>query len=818
LVLMMLLLSAVSGVYGQGVQELVSIKNESVTYSFLSRFAPVIGRSPNNGSVTLVEDPTFNYTLTYTPDADFTGSDDLLLVSFPFEVNVAFTEFDISVVEAKIDCRHDFAVTTSGIAVSIPVGDNDFSNVGELELVAAPVVNAGTAEVVNGEILFSPSPGFTGLTDLNYVSCAMGVCDLGTVSVNVLPEAGQTGGDTMRVFTSRRGQFIFAPEGATPLTTPVNGSVMDSNGVMAYVPNEDFLGDEFLTYAVEGVEEPLVFHVTALDVMPNVFAKEDRGYTTPNQSTTLNVLHNDLYSVFAGCVSFGTPRFGSLVEGSATGEVTYIPPTGWSGVDQFTYSSKPPGCEGEAEVETVYVVVSNYAPAATENQLTTPAGTPLKITYDVPGGQAAWSVVSQPTLGTIVTDSADGHLRYLPASSAAGQTDYFTIQYCLNQEAGNNCEFSAEIPVTVAIGAANTDACMEEDCIWPGDTNNDGVVDVSDLLPIGLAMGRSGTPRLSLAPTSWSAQYGEDWGTDFNGLDLKYIDANGDQIISSADTQVVMANIGLAHRLRSEPQTVAAYEVNLGGILTAEPGDLVVLDINMGTNVVITEDVFGFTFPFVYDPNVVNANSVGIAYDEGSWLSYDSPILSLTNNKPGQGRIESALTRTSDGRGVSGFGKIGELSVVITEDVFGFKEIYGEQGDEVDNGLVISLGGDETGKAMNSAGHLDAVKINPHQLTITRQAPTDATEFTPVEASDYLDGKLQAFPNPTANKLTIHLNGQQRFSALSLTDLTGRTLIREEGLDTNHRELSLGQLPNGIYALQLTTEAGVVNRKVEVLR
>ncbi|MEM9261048.1 MAG: Ig-like domain-containing protein, partial [Bacteroidota bacterium] len=424
----------------------------------------------------------------------------------------------------------------------------DFSNVGDLELMAAPVVNAGMAEVVNGEILFTPAPGFIGLTDLNYVSCAMGVCDLGTVSVNVLPTAGQAGGDTLRVFTSSRGQFIFAPEGATPLTTPVNGSVIDSNGVMAYVPNEDFLGDEFLTYAVEGVAEPLVFHVTALDVMPNVFAEEDRGYTTPDQSTTLNVLHNDLYSVFADCVTFGAPRFGSITEGNATGEVTYTPPPGWSGVDQFTYSSKAPGCEGEAELETVYIFVSNFAPAADENQLTTSAGTPLSLTYDVPGGTADWSVVAPPSVGTLVPD-VDGHLTYLPPATAAGQIDNFTLRYCLNVDEEGNCEFSADVPVSVTITAENPNACIGADCVWPGDTNNDGVVDVSDLLPIGLAMGKSGSPRLSLEPGGWSAQDGEDWGSELNGFDLKHIDANGDQIISSLDTQVVMANLGLAHRL-----------------------------------------------------------------------------------------------------------------------------------------------------------------------------------------------------------------------------------------------------------------------------
>jgi len=700
--------------------------------------------------------------------------------------------------------------------VSIPVGDNAFTNVGTLELLAAPVTNAGTTEIVNGELIFTPEPGFVGLTDLNYVSCALGACDLGTVSITVLPEGGMAAADTLRVFTAKEGQFIFAPAGATPIGTPQHGSMIDSNGVMAYVPNEDFLGDEFLTYAVAGSAAPLVFHVTALDVVDNQFAAEDRAFTSPDASTTFNVLDNDLYSVFTDCVSFSAPRFGSLEEGTRNGEVIYTPPTGWSGVDQFTYSSKAPGCSGEAELETVYIFVSNFAPAPTETPLSTSLGTPLTLTYEVPGGVANWSVVTGPSFGTIITDPVSGHLSYLPLPGSLGQTDVFTLRYCLNENEDGDCAFSTEVPVSVAITTADANACVE-DCVWPGDTNNDGVVDVGDLLPIGLAMGQTGTPRLSLSPNSWSAQNSEDWGVNVNGLDLKYVDANGDQIISSLDTQVVLQNLGLSHRLRSEPQTFSTFEINLQGTLVAEPGDLVTLDIVAGNNIVITEDVYGFRFPFNYDVDAVDAESLSIDYDEGSWVSYDSPILSVSNNNPTAGVLESAFTRTN-GEGISGFGKIGTLSIVITEDVYGFYGTHTGQ-DESANDLHITLGGgDETGTAMNSAGHLDAVRINPHQLTIKRQPATDATAFTPAAATDFLDGKLQVFPNPVGERLNVHLNGQQRFSALQLTDLTGRTLINEQGLNTNHRELLLGDVPNGIYTLTLTTDAGVVNRKVEVLR
>ncbi len=817
LVLLLLLTVVISDVSAQGFEDLQTVKNQAVTYEFFSRFVPTMGRSPEHGTVELEEGPTSFYTLTYTPHADYLGTDDMLLVSFPFQVNVAFTEFAINVDEAKIKANHDLASTTAGNAVTIAVLENDTSNVGEISLVSVPVTNAGTAEIVGDQVVFTPAPGFSGLTDLNYVICTFGECDLGTVSINVSPDGAAVAGDTVRVFTTRdHPQFIFAPADASPIGAPVSGEMLSIEGVVAYQPNEGFIGDEYLSYAFPGTSSPTVFHITVLDLDVNEFAVEDRAYAPVEGTTTLNVLHNDLYSVLADCISFGAPQFGSLTETGRKGEVLYSAPEGWSGVDQFTYSSMPPGCDGEPELQTVYVFVSNSAPAESETTLTTPAGTPVQLTYDTEGGAATWSVVSPPSLGSIIPDPVTGALSYLPLASAANQADEVTLLYCLNADESGNCEFSKEVTVSVNVTAANADACIEEDCVWPGDTNNDGVVDVGDLLPIGLAMGSNGTPRLNATPSSWAAQYGEDWNDDLNGINHKYIDANGDQVVSSLDTQVIIENYGLQHRLRPAVQSFVDFELSLHGPLDVELGDHVVLDIVAGNNIVITEDVFGFRFSFEYDLNTVVPEMVGVFFDEGGWMSYDSPVLSTSHNNPEIGVINTAMTRTSNG-GVSGFGKIGELSIVITEDVFGFYEAYDGPLSETAGEITTTIGSGDNGQAMNAAGHLNAVRVNPFELKIKKRPATVVGEFPPAEANAYLDEKLLAYPNPTAGQLVVHLNGQQQFSALQLTDLTGRVVRSEQGLNTNHRELSLVDLPNGMYTLTITTEDGVVNRKIEVL-
>ena len=161
------------------------------------------------------------------------------LISCPFDVNVALTECSISVDEAKIKANHDLASTVAGAPVSIPVLENDTSNVGEISLVSVPVTNAGISEIIGDQVVFTPNPGFSGLTDLNYVICTYGVCDLGTVSINVTPDGADAAGDTIRVFTTRdQVQYIFASVDATPVGELVFGSMVFIEGVIAYQPTE----------------------------------------------------------------------------------------------------------------------------------------------------------------------------------------------------------------------------------------------------------------------------------------------------------------------------------------------------------------------------------------------------------------------------------------------------------------------------------------------------------------------------------------------------------------------------------------------------
>jgi len=84
--------------------------------------------------------------------------------------------------------------------------------------------------------------------------------------------------------------------------------------------------------------------------------------------------------------------------------------------------------------------------------------------------------------------------------------------------------------------------------LWPGDVDNNGIVDNVDLLYIGIAFGEIGPPRIPPS-TNWQAYGFTDWGTQFpdTGLDFAYADCDGNGIINELDFDIVMMNYSFTH-------------------------------------------------------------------------------------------------------------------------------------------------------------------------------------------------------------------------------------------------------------------------------
>ncbi|MDI6804467.1 MAG: FlgD immunoglobulin-like domain containing protein [Bacteroidota bacterium] len=102
--------------------------------------------------------------------------------------------------------------------------------------------------------------------------------------------------------------------------------------------------------------------------------------------------------------------------------------------------------------------------------------------------------------------------------------------------------FKLSIPLTMIV---------PKDTIYPGDANNDAIVDMRDVLPIARHLGVTGSPRNSPS-LNWTPQ---NLTGPFNPLEAAFADCNGDGIVKANDIQGVIQNWYFTRNPLSTQQT-----------------------------------------------------------------------------------------------------------------------------------------------------------------------------------------------------------------------------------------------------------------------
>lgn len=215
--------------------------------------------------------------------------------------------------------------------------------------------------------------------------------------------------------------------------------------------------------------------------------------------------------------------------------------------------------------------------------------------------------------------------------------------------------------------------------VWPGDVNNNGIVNGTDLVVLGTLIGETG-PRRTNASIEWIGQEFEGKWNDTlpNGLNLAFADCNGDGIINVEDAQVIEANFNRMHGdvifVPDEiPPGVAgaspAFSV-LSKDLSFNPLDKKVIEIGLGDLDIPVDSISGISFMIKLDPQHFNIAETDFQF--AGWLdnetSYSIKKLDSGTNKSATGDFIVSYTSTN-GEPISGSGLMGSiiLSPSITE-------------------------------------------------------------------------------------------------------------------------------------------------------
>jgi Secretion system C-terminal sorting domain/Bacterial Ig domain len=709
---------------------------------------------------------------------------------------------------AQVVAKDDFdAAARNAYQTTIKVLDNDFvANGRSLRIVDLPLVNHGKASIATGgkAIVFTPDEDFTGVALVNYtITDDAGYYDMGLLTIDVFETPTPTSG-SIHLFVRRGDTLTFTvPKGFRPGTT-------NAGTLMAVVPFQVY---RFAPSAnAQGTVVELICNkeeggiIKDYRVNINVLAKNTRAkylrddyFNAPiGQLKIIDVVKNDALPFTPLSISFEGSGYGLISAESnplSTTKPTFQPDPNYAGITSVNYTITFQN--GYQETATAYITVSDYLPAKDEYVLNALANTASQVLrYAVPEDFKEYyrfeTINNGNTLrgGSVFFDGAAGgsrNLIYNAPTNSGFTTDQFDVIYWV----GN---VSKRITIRLNLLDNPTgQAC--NDCVWPGDANRDGFVDMWDVFPIGTNLGQYGNKRPSVA-TDWQPYAADNWTTRIDGnLNAKHADLNGDGLVSAADTNVILKNFGKANAIfpqKNVTQTqVEAFLVS--GASSVQPGDAIEILVMVGNAEFPAIDARGFTFKVSYDRDMIKESSVYFDFGKFNWLSNYDSYLTLSKITS-LGRIEASIARSRD-RGASGHGQLGKVHAVVLDDVAGVQLQSKPQ-------ITFKI----EGTMVDKAGHLHAMK--PKTVTLDLRLKKDDKPMS--------DKDLAIFPNPTSDMVTFYLSNTNTINSIELFNLSGRSVAQYKNVNDYQKTVDLTGFATGMYFAKVQTEKGVITKKINV--
>jgi hypothetical protein len=716
----------------------------------------------------------------------------------------------VNIVDSHVEVIHDYqSVDLDDQSVLVDVLNNDINSGDELFIESIDLVQHGVAQIINNEIEFTAEDGFAGMAFVHYTAVNEdGITDSGTATICVLDEANLSSDGNIYISTSQfKPVTILLPARNMALgngSSPKGSVEFIGDDVIEYTPFGSFTGiEEFVVRKSDGSIERTI-HV---EVLENTDQKgpirDDKVFTSLNIPVLFDIFENDLEEV-------EITRMPKAISIMADGRFRYIPEEGFVGTKTFTYLAER---EGEYYTGNIEIVVDNFYPEKiSQFDFVTRSETPLVMNYTVPIQGYFFSILDRPANGELLSfphyynyklgDEACGWTEegvqimvYQPNDGFTG-TDEFLMRYCA--PAGECEEIAVQVEVIENASDCN---CVGTDCVWPGDFNADGKVSMEDILPLGYHFGSQGAER-NQEGLLWIGDKADDWGAiQNNGKDQKFLDGNGDGKINLEDLELMADNYNKYNNLVAS-QTLVNKEFPIELVLsqeTAEVGDLVYLDIIVGSQEFPALDVHGLTYTLPLSPDVVDTETITVERTPLNWLSNNSPMLDLSR-QTSAGRLDIGSTRTT-GRSVSGYGSVHRVGFIVIDEIDGVRE--SNQNKTVDivlEGLTIT---DGNGNQYTSDGASVSFEL------IREKSEEEIGSNEP---------NIIAYPNPATTELNIHANGNDILEQIDIFNSAGQKMSSTKVKNENQTQISLNQFSEGLYFAKVVSFKGASTIKFKVIK
>lgn len=344
--------------------------------------------------------------------------------------------------------------------------------------------------------------------------------------------------------------------------------------------------------------------------------------------------------------------------------------------------------------------------------------------------------------------------------------------------------------------------------VWPGDVNNNGVVNGVDLLFWGVANGSTGPARLDSTKT-WAGQAAPlPWNQSFaNALNYYYADTDGNGKVEEDDIDAIRNNYGLTHGMvlggdynapgpSAGPRLRLIPEVEVVGEGAQIDVELVLDDMDAPL-----QNFYGIAFTLRYSPELLSEQGgLDFRLVDESWVAENEEdnVEYIFIQNPEQGTAEIAITRTNqEGVAVDPF-SFGNLSIVIEDIILGLDvDTFAMK---IDSIRLVDQNFSSTQVASDSLGII--VAKDPNRVITT--------------SHEHIRPGLRVYPNPARDQ--FYLETPEPLLHLELIAVDGRRIpLSAREISGTRFAVSLPDLPLGMYWLKGTDRQGVWSKKLILL-
>lgn len=383
---------------------------------------------------------------TYTPDANFAGSD-----GFSFKVNDGTVDSVPTPVTLTVTAVNDVPIGTSDgystnedtpLTIAAPgvlANDDDVEGSALTATVVTNPTKGTLALNADGGFLYTPSPNANGLDSFTYTAND-GAADSSAVTVlltinpindlpTTTPQDVSTNEDTSKQITFGGTDVDGDALTYVVLSNPTKGALSGTAPTFTYTPNANTNGADSFTFKVNdgtGDSPNATINITIDAINDAPTATSRLAITSEDTAAAITLAGTDVEGDSLTFTILSDPTHGTLSGTAPT--ITYTPAANYNGPDSFTFNTNDGGLDSASATVTITVNAVNDAPTANAQSHPAAEDTAKTITLtgsDIDGDIVAFVAVTQPSNGVLTGTGASR--TYTPNSNFAG-TDTFTFK------------------------------------------------------------------------------------------------------------------------------------------------------------------------------------------------------------------------------------------------------------------------------------------------------------------------------------------------------------------------------------------------------